>query len=136
MDTARYCVWRDPQRLPPYAAIQPEDVEPAIRERGDVMLWHADARYFEVESAGGAQIGAFCVDPCARTDKRGGAWMDERSGAKSLRGSNFRPVACLACNFLPPARDAAGRDVAAAWLAFRGRPRELEALPRHAGIAA
>jgi len=74
-----------------------------IRELTGVPVWHADARYFEIEDGGGARVGSFYLDPYARANKRSGAWMDECVGRKRLPTGSVLPVAYLVCNFLPPA---------------------------------
>jgi oligopeptidase A len=73
-----------------------------IRERSGVAVWHADARYFEVQSPQGTAVASFYLDAYARPHKRSGAWMDDCIGRKSLRGSTILPVAYLVCNSLPP----------------------------------
>lgn len=80
-----------------------------IVERDGVPTWHEDVRHFEIKAANGELLGAFYLDPYARSDKRGGAWMDDCIGAKSLGGSRVRPVAHLVCNFLAPAPDTSGQ---------------------------
>ncbi|HXZ59111.1 MAG TPA: M3 family metallopeptidase [Steroidobacteraceae bacterium] len=74
-----------------------------IRERSGVPAWHADVRFFDIESAAGAAIGGFYLDAYARSNKRSGAWMDECVGRKRLASGAALPVAYLVCNFLPPA---------------------------------
>jgi oligopeptidase A len=71
-----------------------------IVERSEVPMWHPDARFFEILDAAGAPRGSFYLDPCARTNKRSGAWMDECVGRKSMGGMTELPVAYLVCNFL------------------------------------
>jgi oligopeptidase A len=71
-----------------------------IVERPGVPVWHPDARYFEILTAGGAHCGSFYLDPCARPNKQSGAWMDECVGRKSMSGPTVLPVAYLVCNFL------------------------------------
>jgi oligopeptidase A len=80
----------------------------SIVERRGVPVWHPDARYFEILNAAGAPCGSFYLDPCARADKRSGAWMDECVGRKSMSGPTELPVAYLVCNFLaaPPGEPA------------------------------
>ncbi|HEY6454483.1 MAG TPA: M3 family metallopeptidase [Steroidobacteraceae bacterium] len=72
----------------------------SIVERRGIPVWHPDARYFEIHNASGAPCGSFYLDPCARPDKRSGAWMDECVGRKSMSGATELPVAYLVCNFL------------------------------------
>jgi oligopeptidase A len=76
-----------------------------IREREGVSVWHADARYFEVQSPSGAPLASFYLDAYARPHKRSGAWMDDCIGRKALNGQTILPVAYLVCNSLPPAGD-------------------------------
>jgi len=73
-----------------------------LRERSGVPVWHADVRYFEVLSPGGAPLASFYLDACARANKRSGAWMDDCVGRKQLNGELTLPVAFLVCNSLPP----------------------------------
>jgi len=73
-----------------------------IRERQGVAVWHADVRFFDIESREGAPVGSFYLDAYARPNKRSGAWMDECVGRKHLSSGSARPVAYLVCNFLSP----------------------------------
>ena len=73
-----------------------------IRERQDAPVWHADVRFFEIETATGQAVGSFYLDAYARPNKRSGAWMDECVGRKQLDSGSALPVAYLVCNFLPP----------------------------------
>jgi oligopeptidase A len=73
-----------------------------IRERQGAPAWHADVRYFEIESGDGRPVGSFYLDAYARANKRSGAWMDECVGRKQLHSGSALPVAYLVCNFLPP----------------------------------
>ena len=73
-----------------------------LRERLGVPLWHPDVRYFEVCSSAGAPVAGFYLDPCARPQKRSGAWMDDCVGRMELDGELTLPVAYLVCNSLPP----------------------------------
>jgi oligopeptidase A len=74
-----------------------------FRQRHDVALWHADARYYDVLGANGVLIGGFYLDPYARPNKRSGAWMDDCVGRKELSTGSALPVAYLVCNALPGA---------------------------------
>jgi len=76
-----------------------------IRERQGVAAWHADVRFFDIESAVGHRVGSFYLDAYARPNKRSGAWMDECVGRKRLASGTALPVAYLVCNFLPPGAD-------------------------------
>jgi oligopeptidase A len=73
-----------------------------IREGTDAAVWHADVRFFTLTTEAGDTIGSFYLDAYARSNKRGGAWMDECVGRKRLSSGAALPVAYLVCNFLPP----------------------------------
>ena len=67
-----------------------------------VPTWHADVTVYAVKDARGRPFAHFYLDPYAREQKRGGAWMDEcRIRRHTPRGLQD-PVAFLTCNFAPP----------------------------------
>ncbi len=71
----------------------------SIKEVTEFDSWHADARLFEVQRQG-ETIARFYLDPYARANKRGGAWMDVCRTRRRLEdGSLQLPVAYLVCNF-------------------------------------
>ncbi len=70
-----------------------------------VETWHPDVRFYEIKSASGEICGRFYMDLYARTNKRGGAWMDECINRKRTVGGVQVPVAYLTCNFSPPVKD-------------------------------
>jgi len=73
-----------------------------IRPSTTAELWHSDATYYEIFEQG-SKIAAFYLDPYARANKRGGAWMaDCRVRRRLPDGSLQLPVAFLTCNFNPP----------------------------------
>ncbi|WP_406665453.1 oligopeptidase A [Gallaecimonas sp. GXIMD1310] len=73
-----------------------------IAERKDVDLYHPEVRFFDI-SKDGEHIGSFYLDLYAREGKRGGAWMDDCRGSRTLAdGSRQKPVAYLTCNFSRP----------------------------------
>jgi oligopeptidase A len=73
-----------------------------IRENNAVERWHDDVTYYEILE-NGQQIASFFLDPYARANKRGGAWMaDCRARRRLPDGSLQLPVAFLTCNFNPP----------------------------------
>jgi len=74
-----------------------------IVERRGVPVWHADARFFEIQDATGSVRAGFYLDACARPKKRAGAWMDDCVGRKDFGTEHTIPVAYLVCNFLPAA---------------------------------
>ena len=70
--------------------------------------WHDDARTYVIKRNDKA-IAYFYLDPFARENKRGGAWMDE-CRVRRIRieedGQALQlPVAYLVCNFTPPVGD-------------------------------
>jgi len=65
-------------------------------------VWHADVKFFQVETAKGEPIGQFFMDLYARASKRGGAWMDDAITRRRLADGVQRPVAYLTCNFSAP----------------------------------
>jgi oligopeptidase A len=72
-----------------------------IVERQGIPVYHADARFFEIQDASGRALAGFYLDACARSKKRAGAWMDDCVGRKDFGDSPSVPVAYLVCNFLP-----------------------------------
>jgi oligopeptidase A len=73
-----------------------------IEPIGGIATWHPDVTTYAVLDDNGRRIGAFYLDPYARDDKRGGAWMDECVGRRRLPTAVQAPVAYLTCNFAPP----------------------------------
>jgi oligopeptidase A len=73
-----------------------------IVEITGVATWHPDVTTYAVQDDKGSLVGSFYLDPYARQDKRGGAWMDECVGRRRLRSAVQAPVAYLTCNFAPP----------------------------------
>jgi len=68
----------------------------------DVDLWHEDGQCYRI-SRGGEVLAHFYLDLYARNNKRGGAWMANARGRRSLDdGTVQQPVAFLVCNFSPP----------------------------------
>ena len=73
----------------------------SIREVAEFDRWHPDARLYEVVEEGDV-IGRFFLDLYARSNKRGGAWMDAARDRRRLpEGMVQKPVAYLVCNFTP-----------------------------------
>jgi oligopeptidase A len=73
-----------------------------IEEDPSVSAWHRDVTAYRLHDAGGAYVGMFYLDPYAREDKRGGAWMDECIGRRRSSRDAQDPAAYLTCNFAPP----------------------------------
>ncbi len=76
-----------------------------IRELTDVDTWHKDVRVFEIFDRNGDACGRFYLDLYARTNKRGGAWMDECISRRQTEQGIQLPVAYLTCNFSAPLGD-------------------------------
>ncbi len=73
-----------------------------IEEIEGVATWHPDVTTYALRDSAGAPIGLFYLDPYARQDKRGGAWMDECVSRRRTPLGVQRPAAYLTCNFAPP----------------------------------
>ncbi len=72
-------------------------------EKDSLPVWHADVQSFKVLSKSGKLLANFYLDPYARPGKRGGAWMDDARGRRTLpNGTVQTPVAYLVCNFPAP----------------------------------
>ncbi len=65
-------------------------------------LWHPDVKAYAMFNAEDELIAAFYFDLYARTDKRGGAWMDDCQVRRRLNGGLQLPVAYVNCNFSGP----------------------------------
>lgn len=73
-----------------------------VKENPSVPSYHADAKYYEIAQAGEV-IAGFYLDPYARKDKKGGAWMADCRVRRRLPDASLQmPVAFLTCNFTPP----------------------------------
>ena len=68
-------------------------------------VWHPDVRVYGLKNAEGDIVGRFYLDPFAREEKRGGAWMDECHNRRLSAQGLQTPVAYLVCNFRPAAGD-------------------------------
>lgn len=75
----------------------------SIERREDVAVWHPDVRFYELRGAEGELRGQFYLDPYARGDKRGGAWMDSCASRRRAADGARPAVAYLSCNGAPPA---------------------------------
>ena len=70
----------------------------------DAPVWHADVQAYQLLDANGL-VGRFYLDPFARDEKRGGAWMDECHNRRRTSAGVQTPVAYLVCNFRPAVGD-------------------------------
>ena len=71
-------------------------------------VWHPLVQVYALQDDDGQTIGRFFLDPYAREQKRGGAWMDECAGRRRVGQDLQTPVAYLVCNFRPPLGDQPG----------------------------
>jgi oligopeptidase A len=76
-----------------------------ISKIDDFDSWHKDVSHYQLSRDG--QVIARCyLDPFARANKRGGAWMDVcRTRMRTLSGDLQLPTAYLVCNFNSPVGD-------------------------------
>jgi peptidyl-dipeptidase Dcp len=72
-----------------------------FKERKDLPVYDPDVRVFDVFDADGKQLAIFLMDPYARANKRGGAWMNAYVGQNSLLGT--KPVIANHLNIPKPA---------------------------------
>jgi len=67
--------------------------------------WHQDVRHYRI-SKEGELVAEFYLDLYARSNKRGGAWMDSYQSRFKLSDDQCQiPIAYLTCNFAPPVDD-------------------------------
>lgn len=59
-----------------------------FKERKDLPVYNPDVRVFDVYDANGKQLAIFLADMYARSNKRGGAWMNEYVSQSSLLGTH------------------------------------------------
>ncbi|WP_374349880.1 M3 family metallopeptidase [Chitinimonas sp.] len=72
-----------------------------FKERRDLPVYQADVRVFEVIDHTGKPLALFLLDPFARDNKQGGAWMNEYIPQSTLLGT--RPVIGNHLNIVKPA---------------------------------
>jgi peptidyl-dipeptidase Dcp len=71
-----------------------------FKERKDLPVYQEDVRVFEVTDRDGSQLGLFQFDPYARSNKRGGAWMNSYVEQSRLFGN--KPVVTNTLNIPKP----------------------------------
>ncbi len=76
-----------------------------IVEVKDADVWHPEVSFYEIRDSAGQLRGQFYLDPYARRNKRGGAWMDECANRFRRKRELQIPVAYLVCNLSPPGKD-------------------------------
>jgi peptidyl-dipeptidase Dcp len=72
-----------------------------FKERHDLPVYNPDVRVFDVFDADGKQLAIFLHDPYARSNKRGGAWMNAYVSQNKLLGTH--PVIANHLNIPKPA---------------------------------
>ncbi len=77
-------------------------------KKSDAPTWHADAHFYAITRHNGSLVGQFYLDLYARTNKRGGAWMDEAITRRVVGDKLTTPVAYLTCNFSAPLKSEGG----------------------------
>jgi peptidyl-dipeptidase Dcp len=60
----------------------------SFKERKDLPVYNPDVRTFDVFDANGKQLAIFIADMYARSNKQGGAWMNEYISQSSLLGTH------------------------------------------------
>lgn len=71
-----------------------------FKERKDLPVYQENVRVFEVIDRDGSQLGLFLFDPYARSNKRGGAWMNSFVDQSRLFG--YKPVVTNTLNIPKP----------------------------------
>ena len=69
-------------------------------ERRDLPVYHPDVRVFDVTDADGKPLALFLMDPYARSNKRGGAWMNAYVTQSTLL--DLHPVVANHLNIVKP----------------------------------
>ncbi|MFV8782861.1 M3 family metallopeptidase [Microbulbifer sp. SA54] len=75
------------------------------QEDSSVATYHPDVHFYWLKR-GDERIAGFYLDPYARENKRGGAWMDDARVRRQSVGGLQLPIAYLVCNFSSPSKDA------------------------------
>ena len=65
-------------------------------------VWDESVRFYSIKTRAGEVVGHFYVDLYARSNKRGGAWMDSALSRSRTEKGLQTPVAYLVCNFSRP----------------------------------
>jgi len=72
-----------------------------FKQRSDIPTYHPDMRVYTVFDKDGSELGLFYIDPFARPNKQGGAWMGNFVEQSHLLGD--KPVIYNTLNVTPPA---------------------------------
>ncbi len=73
----------------------------AFKQRKDLPVYDADVRVYDVFEENGEHLAIFVLDPYARSNKRGGAWMGALVSQSTLLGN--KPVITNNLNLAKPA---------------------------------
>lgn len=76
-----------------------------LKEKTGVDVWHDAVQCYRLQDENGQCRGYLYADLYARSQKRGGAWMDECVARKKTSEGIQIPIAFLTCNFQPPTQD-------------------------------
>ncbi len=76
-----------------------------IEQVNNVDVYHEDVQCYAITDKDGQLRGEFFLDNYARSNKRGGAWMDVCTSRQKLGSSVQLPIAYLTCNLTPPVGD-------------------------------
>jgi peptidyl-dipeptidase Dcp len=72
-----------------------------FKQRSDIAPYHPSMRVYTVYDRDGSELALFYFDPYARSNKQGGAWMNNFVEQSSLQ--NTKPVITNTLNITPPA---------------------------------
>ena len=72
----------------------------SFKQRTDLPVYNPDVKVFEVFDKDGSSMALFYCDYFKRSNKNGGAWMDNLVGQSKLLG--LKPVIYNICNFAKP----------------------------------
>ena len=74
-------------------------------ERKDIPTYHEDVRAFEVKEADGTHIGILYTDYFYRSNKNGGAWMNDFRKQSNIADKKVTPIIYNVGNFSKPTGD-------------------------------
>ncbi|MCW8956695.1 MAG: M3 family metallopeptidase [Gammaproteobacteria bacterium] len=73
-----------------------------IEQLENIDVWHPDVNFYVIKDQSGDLRGGFYLDLYARSNKRGGAWMDECLSRVVNDQIDQLPIAYLTCNLTAP----------------------------------
>ena len=74
----------------------------SFKQNKDIPLYNAEVKAYDVFDDKGKFVAVFYGDYFPRASKRGGAWMNDVQGQKTVDGVNIRPHIVNVCNFTRP----------------------------------